>query len=133
MLTNPSPVPSPLSWWTMQLNVMSDDGSTLQIQAIGQMHLVDFGAAAAPVKSLLEASGYARKVLMDLSQVTYMDSVVHRMAAHVSQALPGGGGAVPALRPPVDPGDPEVAPPGALLNLAEDVAIGRALARGGRS
>ena len=118
----------------MQLNVMSDDGSTLQIQAIGQMHLVDFGAAAAPVNSLLESSGYARKVLMDLSQVTYIDSscVAWLLTCH-KRCREAGGELILHSVPPSILAILKMLRLETLLNLAEDARSAEALARGGQS
>lgn len=118
----------------MQLNVTSDDGSTLQIQAIGQMHLVDFEGAAAPVKKLLESGGYARRVLMDLSQVTYIDSscVAWLLTCH-KRCRSAGGELILHSVPPSILAILKMLRLETLLNLAEDARSAEALAKGGLS
>ena len=118
----------------MQLNVLSDDGPTLQIQAIGKMQLDDFGAAAAPVNSLLESSGHARKVLMDLSHVTYIDSscVAWLVRCH-KRCREAGGELILHSVPPSILAILKLLHLETHLNLAEDAGSAEALARGGQS
>lgn len=117
----------------MQLNVLSDDGSILQLQGIGPMRLGEFQQAMSPINAKLESDGYARKILFDLSQVTYIDSsCVGWLVKCHKQSRDAGGTLILHSVPPSILAILKLLHLETLLHLVEDARSAEALAKGGQ-
>lgn len=58
----------------MELNVVSDEGDVLKVEAIGRIVPGDMKPEADPIGDLLGPRGYCRKVLLSLAKTGFIDS-----------------------------------------------------------
>src|SRR4030042_108166 len=58
----------------MELTIVSDDGGVLRVKAAKRVAEGSSSCRCDPMANLLGAEGYARRVTLDLSEVSYIDS-----------------------------------------------------------
>jgi anti-sigma B factor antagonist len=58
----------------MQLNIVSNDGGVVRVQAAGQITQGALAANPEPMGTLLGEGGYGRRVALGLAETTFLDS-----------------------------------------------------------
>jgi anti-anti-sigma factor len=76
----------------MILKTMCDDEETLRVQLGGRVVQEDLAPENDALEGLLDDRGYARRVLVDLSQAEYIDSSGLAMLLGWHKRLSGAGG-----------------------------------------
>jgi anti-anti-sigma factor len=113
------------------LTLLDEDEGILHIECAGQAVLPDFQEADNPLTLLLGPEGYARKVLLDLDRVQFLDTtgVTWLLSSH-EHFRRGGGKVVLHSLPAQARRVLRLLRLDHLLTVAPDAAAGRALLEG---
>jgi stage II sporulation protein AA (anti-sigma F factor antagonist) len=118
----------------LQISLLGDDGGVLRVRLANHLTQEDVQGDQDPLVALIGEAGFARKVLMDLGRVTYIDSsgISWLLICHKRFVQSGGKLVLHSVPPLVDQVLQLLRLP-LILQMATDEKAARTLAVGGKA